>query len=119
MGLCRLFGESCHSPSIRRFWCFNESLAAVRVDEKWGFIDKTGHLLIPLQYDYAWNFKEDVAAVKQNGKWGFIDKAGQEFLPFLYDEADSFSKGFAEVKMDTLWGVIDKTGTWVKNEDCI
>ena len=86
---------------------------------KWGFIDKTGHLLIPLQYDFAWNFKEDVAAVKQNGKWGYIDKAGQEFLPFLYDEADSFSKGLAEVKLDTLWGVIDKTGTWQRNEECI
>src|SRR5712692_7147714 len=61
---------------------FSEDLAGVRIGDeengKWGYIDKTGKMIISPQFDQAWGFQEGLAAVKihsedGNGKWGFID----------------------------------------------
>lgn len=45
---------------------------------KWGFIDKTGKTVIPLQYDNAGYFFKGRAEVTLNGKTFFIDKTGKE-----------------------------------------
>jgi hypothetical protein len=42
---------------------FSEGLAAVRVDGKWGFIDRTGKMTIPAQFGIAEPFSEGLAAV--------------------------------------------------------
>jgi hypothetical protein len=42
---------------------------------KWGFIDKSGKLVLPAKFDYALDFCESVARVtigEFNGKHGFI-----------------------------------------------
>lgn len=52
-------------------------------DEKssrWGFIDKTGKLVIPAEFSYVGNFKHGLAPVIVNGDWskfGYIDKTGK------------------------------------------
>jgi hypothetical protein len=46
------------------------------VNQKWGFIDKTGAVVIPLIYDTAYSFSDGVAEVWLDGEWGFIDKTG-------------------------------------------
>jgi hypothetical protein len=73
---------------------FSEGLAAVKLDGKWGFIDKTGKKIIPLKYDDAEHFSEGLAPVKLDDKWGFIDKTGKEVTSFKYDDAKSFSEDF-------------------------
>ena len=46
--------------------------------EKWGFINKTGKLVIPCQWKDAFPFFEGLAEVKDaNGKWHKIDKTGK------------------------------------------
>ena len=55
---------------------FKEGLAAVKKDEKWGYIDKNEKIIIPFQYDDASEFSEGLAAVEKNGKWIYIDKTG-------------------------------------------
>lgn len=89
---------------------FSEGLAAVKLDGKWGFIDKMGNEVVPLEYEQVDSFSEGLAAVKQNGKWGYIDKAGKEVVPCKYDNARSFSEGLAVVGLNGKWGFIDKTG---------
>jgi len=100
---------------------FSDGLAAVW-DEKsksLGFIDKTGEIVIPAQFDKLvdfnkpWIFKEGLAAVMVGGKWGFIDKTGKIVIPAQFDEAQSFSEGFAVVKVGGKWGFIDNTGKYV------
>src|ERR1051326_4328606 len=44
---------------------------------KYGFIDKTGKVVINPQFDFAQNFSEDMAVVKVGGNSGFIDKTGK------------------------------------------
>ncbi|WP_026762905.1 WG repeat-containing protein [Sediminibacterium salmoneum] len=52
---------------------------AVKLNEKWGFVDKTGKEVIALKYDSAENFKNGKAKVysKQYATELYIDKTGQ------------------------------------------
>ena len=55
---------------------FSEGLASVEKDGKEGYIDKTGRIVIPLEYDKAYSFRNGKAKVVKNGIEGFIDKNG-------------------------------------------
>jgi len=61
--------------------------ALVRKNGKCGFIDKTGQLIIPCEYDDFTNsnFKHGVIGIQKNGKWGCIDKNNKILIPFEYD----------------------------------
>ncbi len=88
---------------------FNDGLASVELNGKYGLIDKTGKIVIPCVYEnYNIEFSEGLAAVKINGKFGFIDKAGKLSIPCIYDGVGSFSEGLALVLSKNLWGYIDK-----------
>ena len=45
----------------------------------WGFIDKTGKMVIPDKYDNVDHFEEGVAQVSVGKKIGYIDKEGKYF----------------------------------------
>ena len=89
---------------------FNEGLASVKLNVKWGYIDKTGKEITPFKYDIVENFHEGLAWVKLNDKYGFIDKTGKEVIPLIYDAAWPFSGSFARVKLNGKWFYIDKNG---------
>jgi|GEM_PF-403245 len=94
-------------------WSFSEGLASVKLNGKWGAIDRSGNEIVPIKYDNVWSFSEGLASVKLNGSWGVIDKYGNEVVPIEYDEIWSFSEGLASVKLNGSWGVIDKYGNEV------
>lgn len=90
------------------------------MNEHWGFIDKTGKVVIPLMYDYALPFSEGLAAVASRGRWGFIDKTGAMIIEPQFDTLDiqpddigGFREGLAAVSMNDRWGFIDKLGNIV------
>jgi hypothetical protein len=51
---------------------FEEGLARVCEDGKYGFIDRNGEYVIPAIFEAASSFYENICAVKQGGKWGYI-----------------------------------------------
>ena len=67
---------------------FSEGLADVRLNGKWGFIDKSGKVVIPFKYDDALPFSEGFAVVELDGKDGYIDKNGTEFFEEIINEID-------------------------------
>lgn len=87
---------------------------------KCGYIDKTGKVVLPLEYDGAGSFYNGLAPVAKqdddgNNKYGYIDKTGAIVVPLEYDEAYVFSEGLALVgKKDAdgnyKYGYIDKMG---------
>ncbi|NLJ73159.1 MAG: hypothetical protein GX333_09130 [Syntrophomonadaceae bacterium] len=89
---------------------FSEGLAVVRLNGKYGYIDKTGKEVIPLKYNLVYSFSEGLALVRLNGKYGYIDKTGKEVIPLKYDSADSFSEGLALVILNGKEDYIDKNG---------
>ncbi len=42
-----------------------------------GFVDSTGKLVIPRQFDDAQDFSEGLAAVSVNSKWGYTEHCRQ------------------------------------------
>ena len=106
---------------VKNWWeergSFNEGLAYVirKSDDKYGFIDKNGKVIIPCKWRTAFSFSEGLAPVEDDrGKWGYIDKTGKIVIPFQWEWANSFSEGLACVKGENgKYGYIDKTGNLV------
>ena len=82
-------------------------------DGKYGFIDNTGKIVIPCEYEAAFGGTEGIFACSKNGKWGHIDSEGKITTPFLYDDAEAFGDGLANVNKDGKWGYVDTRGNLV------
>jgi hypothetical protein len=82
---------------------------------KFGFIDKTGRLVIGYQFDDADGFREGLAPVKVGKLWGYVDKTGRFAVEPQFSNASWFSEGLAAVSVGDSWGFIDKSGKLVIN----
>ncbi len=81
---------------------------------KWGYVDKTGKMIIEAQFDRALTFSDGRAAMRVGLlNWGFIDRTGQFVVKPEYDDASPFSEGLAHVKKKNKHGYIDTTGQMV------
>ena len=90
--------------------CFYEGFACVQENDKYGYIDKNGELIIPCEYDFALPFTCGRACVKIDNKYGYIDKNGEWIIPCIYDFASSYKYGRACVTLDEQMGSIDESG---------
>ena len=104
-------------------------MASVVVDDKVGFVDAKGRMVIeprfdvlPITYRYGGEdpaFFEGLAAVRLGDKVGFIDKTGEMVIELNFDGLQfgfyypTFSEGLAALCIDRKWGFIDKTGRMV------
>jgi WG containing repeat len=89
-------------------------LLPVAKDGMWGYIARTGEMIIPPHYDNADEFYEGLAAVEVGTKYGFIDESGKIVIPPQFDDrAFWFNDGLANVRLRDKWGFIDKTGKMV------
>ena len=92
---------------------FREGLATVKLNGKWGSINKKGEIVIPLKYDQIGDFHEGLAIVELNGKWGFINTEGQEVISIKYDFVGSFFEGLVQVKFNGKYGFVNTKGVEV------
>ena len=91
----------------------SETLARVRIGDKWGFADSTGKVVIDPIFDLTWGFSEGLAAVKVRDKWGYINPESEIVIKLKFDYVWSFSEGLAGVKIEDKYGYIDKSGELV------
>ena len=95
---------------------FSEGLAPVRVGKKWGYIDKTGRMMIAPKFETAEPFSDGLARISQGELFGYIDKSGSVVISPQFKRAEDFSDGLAAVgnwKADSRYGefyYINKTG---------
>lgn len=87
---------------------FGEGLIAVPKNDKYGFVDVNGNLVIPYSYDDAMKFSDGLAPVAKiidgEEKWGFIDKTGELKIEYQYEDVLSgFSNGIAATTKDREW----------------
>jgi hypothetical protein len=106
---------------------FSDGLAAVRVESKWGYIDKTGKFVIEPQFVGAGPFSEGLAAVSSSDflsvaraldteatvSSGFINKQGKTVFSLPFDTATPFVNGISRVRVDIKSGYIDRTGKYI------
>lgn len=90
---------------------FSNGFAAVRIGDKYGFIDTKGIVICDFIYEYAGDFSKDgLAAFKDGGKWGYINSEGEVVIDAIYDEAYDFCGGLAAVKHNGEWSYINTEG---------
>ena len=88
---------------------FSEGLATVKLNDKYGYIDKTGREVIPCKYDGINDFKEGLAKVQLNGKIGFIDKTGKEVIPCIFDGA-IYDNKMLYARFNGKYGCVNQLG---------
>jgi len=91
-------------------WSISEGRVPIERNDKKGYLDLQGRVIIPVVYDGVREFTEGLAAVEKDEKWGYIDRAGQFVIPFAYDDAGLFGSGLAAVKAGKRTGFIKRSG---------
>lgn len=92
-------------------WDYKDGLVAVLKDGKWGYIDTSGRIIVPLQYESPSQFTHGYVDVKQNGKVGLIDKTGKVIVPLQYDYIGNYHNGLFSVRnLQEKYGFIDSSG---------
>lgn len=88
----------------------------VGADCLYGFIDKSGQVVIECKFADAADFKEGLSKVKvasatgAGNKCGYIDKSGEFIVPAIYDDISKFDCGVAKVTLGGLRGLVDRQG---------
>ena len=97
---------------------FSEGLAWVCNKEgKFGYIDKTGKVVIPFRYEACYDFHEGLARIcdKTTEKYGYIDREGNEVFPCQFGYAEDINEGVARVELEGQYGFIDAKGNCTLN----
>lgn len=121
---------ACEKPQVSGYdyiYCLKDGLSVTKKDGKYGFIDKTGQVIIPFVYSNAGDFDNEsgLAIVTKdkdtdNGGYGFINKTGKVVIPLQYGtnhETDnafaSFSEGLVALSEKGKFGYFDTKGKLV------
>lgn len=84
-----------------------ESMCAVCIDGKWGYIDKDGNLKLACSYEDAKSFTNGYAAVKKNGSWGYIDENNYMTIRPSFEDAGLMTEdGVAPVCHGNTWTLL-------------
>lgn len=123
-------GGIINPENFRALNDFSEGLGAVAVDEKCGYINNVGKIVIPLIYSSAGPFQNGFAVVSKDveteSRYGLIDKNGKEIIPCDFSDvvqrADGFVLvvtgseggddyfGFSDAEVDTKYGLYSASG---------
>ena len=93
---------------------FRESLAAVRREGRWEYVDRSGETVIAGPYEDALAFGSGLAPVKVRGVWSYLDARGGTAIAGPFLQATAFVQGLAHVQLaKTKWAWIDAQGRQV------
>ena len=94
----------------------SKNLFPISENDKWGYANEKGEVVIRPQFESASDFKNGLAAIQvidkvgYKNKYGYINKFGKMVVEPQYDDAGDFFEGLAVVSKDYRWGFIDETG---------
>lgn len=119
-GILDTDGKFTELPATNDYeFIFQDGLARFQTpsgqERKYGYMDKTGRILIDPQFHYAGHFSEGLAwvavFVEQKLLYGFIDKSGKFAVqPQFTAQPGDFIEGLARVSGRFNYGFIDRTG---------
>lgn len=121
-GIVDTNGNFTALPATNEYdFIFHDGLARFQTpsgqQRKYGYMDKSGRVVVEPQFSYAGHFSEGLAwvGVLQGREWlyGFIDKTGKLVIEpqFVYQPGD-FVEGMAKVTGKFKSGFIDRTGSY-------
>lgn len=80
--------------------------------ERWGLVDKTGNVLIPLSERrlFIESINPNLIFVCKGGLWGTFNNNNNNVIPFAYDGIELLSNGKVKAKKNYKYGLIDLEG---------
>lgn len=90
--------------------CDTQVLFPIWLNNRHGFINQQGDIVIQPIFRNLGNFSEGLAPARLNGTYGYINTDGVFVIPAIYDYATDFSEGFAQVFQDGKLFFINKKG---------
>lgn len=108
-------GDFLIQPIWDDIWWMSENIYPVRKDSLWGFMTRSGRIIINPKYAEVGFFNEGLAVVSNfDGKWGYVDKDGIEAIPLVYDYIfGDFHNGLSDFYIDEKCGYINKNNVVV------
>ncbi len=89
-----------------------DGLFKVTKADRFGFVDTTNTVIVPLEYDWCFNFFEHVAIVKKNNLYGVVHDTGTLVADCVYSCIKPFAQGKAIACKDSVWGVLHIDGSF-------
>jgi hypothetical protein len=108
-------------PEVETAFSFFEGRATIKSNGYYGFIDKTGKIVVPCIYSYAYHYKNGLARVAIHdstsgiNKYGFINEKGDVKVTPQFNNVEDFSDGLALISNGRQNGFIDKEGKFIIN----
>lgn len=87
-----------------------EGLCAVKVDEKWGFCNTMGEVVVEARYDNVSDFSEGRSIVSLDGLYGMVDREGNMVIDLIYDDMSWNDGTLAYVDRDGKHGCLNRMG---------
>ncbi len=105
------------SPWYSNATDFKNGFSTFEQNDKWGFVNQKGEVVVSPKFDYVESFSEGKAAFNifspegGFGKWGVINQAGEVIVQAEYDGMGSYSGGLIDVRnAEENMGFLDKEG---------
>ena len=117
-GILTADGEQLAEVKFDSVGVFHEGLAVVKAAERYGYIDRSGAIVIPIQWMAAYDFSEGLAALRVDKKhFQFINTAGTVVIKSKkYDSVGRFRNGVCRVVKGGKVKWIDTKGKELKDE---
>jgi len=117
-GILTANGEQLAEVKFDSVGVFHDGLAVVKAAERYGYIDRSGAIVIPIQWMAAYDFSEGLAALRVDKKhFHFIDTAGTVVIKSKkYDSVGRFRNGICRVVKGGKVKWIDTKGKELKDE---
>ena len=87
-----------------------DELLFIRENGRFGFVDRTGKMVIPCVYENTYGFTEGLAGVAVKGRIGYLDRTGKMVIPAQFEDGYAFFEGLAWVKIEGKYAWIDRQG---------
>lgn len=112
-------GQELFSVPCDAIFSYSNGLAKIQKDGCVGYLDTTGTVVIPYQYDTtSLSFSEGLAYVENGTKRGYINTSGKMVLDMsAYDYAGSFCDGYALAQKGEKSYYVDMSGNVSKGYD--
>lgn len=117
-GILTAYGEQLAEVKFDSVGVFHDGLAVVKAAERYGYIDRSGAIVIPIQWMTAYDFSEGLAALRVDKKhFQFINTAGTVVIKSKkYDSVGRFRNGICRVVKGGKVKWIDTKGKELKDE---
>lgn len=117
-GILTANGEQLAEVKFDSVGVFHDGLAVVKAAERYGYIDRSGAIVIPIQWMTAYDFSEGLAALRVDKKhFQFINTSGTMVIKSKkYDCVGRFRNGVCRVVKGGKVKWIDTKGKELKDE---